>query len=247
MTIELLDGSQHELEIVGSYQLNYDVNPYRTNSGLLMSSDLLKSLGEPQSLLLFARFPASQLASTAEKLGIALPQAIVLYYLAFFERFVATYHNLFIFALAMASLSLLAGILLIANAVSLALIHRRYELGVLKAVKAWPAATFWACWPWNTPLWPPGSYILAVIAVQIFLVVMGLINFRAASLLQLNWPIALGLILAACPADFKDFAIDRDPESISGFTSRGSEPTLVDTVFIFGCTKNKHVKYQVYE
>ncbi len=195
VTIELLDGSQHELEIVGSYQLNYDVNPYRTNSGLLMSSDLLQSLGEPQSLLLFARFPASQLASTAEKLGIALPQSIVLNTLAFFERYVATYHNLFIFALAMASLSLLAGILLIANAVSLALIHRRYELGVLKAV-GYARRHILGVLALEYTFVALAAGILAVIAVQIFLVVMGLINSQAANLLQLNWPIALGGILA---------------------------------------------------
>jgi putative ABC transport system permease protein len=44
------------------------------------------------------------------------------------------YHNLFVLGVAMASLALLAGVLLVANSVSLAMLDRRYEIGVLKAV-----------------------------------------------------------------------------------------------------------------
>ena len=49
-------------------------------------------------------------------------------------HYISTYKNLFVFAAAMASLAILAGVLLVANSVSLAMLDRRFEIGVLKAL-----------------------------------------------------------------------------------------------------------------
>ena len=49
-------------------------------------------------------------------------------------HYIGMYKNLFVFAAAMASLAILAGVLLVANSVSLAMLDRRFEIGVLKAL-----------------------------------------------------------------------------------------------------------------
>jgi hypothetical protein len=49
-------------------------------------------------------------------------------------RFALAYRNLFNLAVSMAGLALLAGVLLMANSVSLAVLDRRYDIGVLKAI-----------------------------------------------------------------------------------------------------------------
>ena len=67
-------------------------------------------------------------------MGRQLPTATVINLVAYAARFTSQYHNLFIFAISMAGLALLAGALLMANSVSLAMLDRRYEIGVLKAM-----------------------------------------------------------------------------------------------------------------
>src|SRR5690606_21720395 len=50
------------------------------------------------------------------------------------DTLVEAYRNLYWLALSMASLALLAGMLLVANAVTLAMLNRRQEMGVLQAL-----------------------------------------------------------------------------------------------------------------
>ena len=105
-----------------------------TKSWLLMPAELSRSLQMPDTVTYDLRVPPGGLESAVARLGEALPQATVLNLEAYLTRDAQAYHDLFIFAAAMAGLALLAGALLLANTVGLAMLDRRYEMGVLKAV-----------------------------------------------------------------------------------------------------------------
>ena len=106
-----------------------------------------------------------------------------------------SYVNLFVFAAAMAGLALLAGALLIANSVSLAMLDRRYEIGVLKAMGYARR---------QVQLVLVVEYILValiatsagLLAVQVILWLIGLLNPLAGSLLVIA-PEAAAVILLA--------------------------------------------------
>lgn len=132
--ITLWDGSQHTLPVVGTYQYAENSIAINTELGLLMSNELSLRLSQPDTIQYYARVPASRLVSASSELGKALPKATVIDLIAYSARFTQVYKNLFVFAAAMAGLALLAGVLLIANSVSIAMIDRRYEIGVLKAI-----------------------------------------------------------------------------------------------------------------
>ncbi len=132
--VRLSDGSHHTFTVVGTYEHNFALLPNRLSYGLLLPADALLAIGKPETFLLFAQLPGNELQRISTKLGQALPQATLIDQVAFQERYNDVYQNLYVFGMAMAGLSFLAGVLLIANAVSLAMINRSHELGVLKAL-----------------------------------------------------------------------------------------------------------------
>lgn len=131
--VTLWDGTVHRLPVVGAFQMNLE-QPFHSRLGILLPTELSLSMTPPDQVQIFARIPAGRLASVARALGEELPQATVMNLVAYAARFTSQYHNLFVFAVSMASLALLAGVLLMANSVSLAVLDRRYEIGVLKAM-----------------------------------------------------------------------------------------------------------------
>ncbi len=134
LQVTLWDGSVHSLQVVGTYTFNMRVIGPRPPVGLLLPNALSLGLAPPDTLQYAAKAPAGRLQSVSTALGNTLPHVTVINLVAYAARFTQVYHNLFIFAAAMAGLALLAGILLVANSVSLAMLDRRYEIGVLKAV-----------------------------------------------------------------------------------------------------------------
>lgn len=68
-----------------------------------------------------------------------MPESSVINLVAYATRFIQIYRNLFVLAMAMAGLALLAGILLVANSVSQAMFDRQHEIGVLETVG-------YSCW-----------------------------------------------------------------------------------------------------
>ncbi|NMB90716.1 MAG: FtsX-like permease family protein [Chloroflexi bacterium] len=132
--VHLWDGSRRSFEVVGSYAVDYARFSPLPDLGLLMSTHLLQETAAPQTVQYFLEAPAGQIQATSAALGQALPQATVINLPAYTARFTQNYQDLYIFAVAMASLALLAGVLLVANSVSLAMLDRRYEIGVLKAM-----------------------------------------------------------------------------------------------------------------
>jgi putative ABC transport system permease protein len=158
-----------------------------------MPNALSLEIAAPDTLQTSLTVPASQVKQAATDLGAALPGVTVINLPAYAARFTQAYRNLFVFAVAMASLAILAGILLVANSVSLAMLDRRYEIGVLKAVGyARRQVLFTLVVEYSlVALIATGAGLLVV---QIFLTVIAMMNDLAGSLLVMS-PIAAGAIL----------------------------------------------------
>ena len=128
------DGTTHTFTVVGLYDLNYRGMALFPSTGLLMTTEAFTRVAQPDSLAFFAQFPPGQVSRAAADLAAALPQATVVDLEAYAARFMQSYQKLYILAIALSGLALLAGILLVANSVSLAMLDRRYEIGILKTV-----------------------------------------------------------------------------------------------------------------
>lgn len=105
-------------------------------SNVLVSPDLFAQVVDDAAArsVYYATLPANQVNDVATRIGQALPSTLIMTSTDFIETLNNAFNNLFILAVAMAGLALLAGLMLVANVVSLAMIRRRYEIGVMKAV-----------------------------------------------------------------------------------------------------------------
>ncbi|MGB4595599.1 MAG: FtsX-like permease family protein [Anaerolineaceae bacterium] len=131
--ITFMDGSTKTVSIVGVYEVDSD-RLFQTNTGLLMTSELSKQLTTPDQLQYFLKVKPETLARLPQELGEISSEVMVINLIARAARFAQSYKNLYVLAISMAALSFLAGLLLIANSVSLSTLNRRYEIGVLKCV-----------------------------------------------------------------------------------------------------------------
>lgn len=129
-----INGVQHELEVVGTFENGDQAAWPGLNDQLLVSEELGKQLGLASNSQFFLTIKPTELNDILSKLGKNLPQATLLSMPEFQARSVRHYQNLFAFVAAMAGLAILAGILLVANSVSLAMLDRRFEIGVLKSI-----------------------------------------------------------------------------------------------------------------
>jgi putative ABC transport system permease protein len=131
------DGAMLKLTVAGTYQVagQWDRFLLPEPEGIVVSSETLRALsGENAFALVAAKVPPRQLEAAAEEVSAAVPEMMVTTVTDLNKSFKGTFRNLFAFAVAMAGLALVAGGVLIANAVSLAMIERQYEIGVLKAM-----------------------------------------------------------------------------------------------------------------
>jgi putative ABC transport system permease protein len=134
LEITSLDGATHQLEVVGSYQMGSQEAWPGKGGDILVADSLGSQLSTASNSMFYLKLNPSLVTGTAKKLGHLLPHSTVISMPDYEAHFVRQYQNLFVFAAAMAGLAILAGILLMANSVSLAMLDRRYEIGVLKAV-----------------------------------------------------------------------------------------------------------------
>ena len=134
LQVTLADGGTRALTVVGQFAEDRDQVTLTLRRGLLLPAAASRRLTRPDSVQFYARAPAAQLGAASAALGRALPQATVINLAAYLARFTVVYHNLFLLAVVMAGLALLAGVLLVANSVTLSMLDRRYEIGVLKAM-----------------------------------------------------------------------------------------------------------------
>ena len=182
--VTLSDGSKVVYPVIGTYELNY-YSP-TSSFGLLMHSDLLQSsISEVDSISYYFEVADNHLNQIAKDLGEALPNSTVINHTSYFARFTETFENLFVLALSMAGLAILAGVLLIANTVNLALLNRRYELGVLKAV-GYTRQKLTASLLWEYATIAFISTGLGMVSVWGFVQIFAMINEQAGNLLRIT-------------------------------------------------------------
>jgi putative ABC transport system permease protein len=129
-----INGNLHEVEVVGTFENGEQAAWPGLNDQLLVTEELGQKLGQAANSQFFLTLKPAELSNTLTELGKALPQTTLLSMPEFQARFVRQYQNLFAMVAAMAGLSILAGLLLVANSVSLAMLDRRFEIGVLKSI-----------------------------------------------------------------------------------------------------------------
>jgi predicted lysophospholipase L1 biosynthesis ABC-type transport system permease subunit len=132
--IVLRNGTAQNVTVVGSYDINYQSIDLFPPLGLLISAQGFTRITQPDSLTCFVQVASSQINRAATALGATLPQTTVVNLVAYAARFMQSYHKLYVLPMSLAAVSLLAGLLLVANSVSLAMLDRRYEIGVLKTL-----------------------------------------------------------------------------------------------------------------
>lgn len=104
-------------------------------TGLLVSQETAAHLAGADAPITFvAALPESSLASSEADLGRSLPQTVIVSKSDVNNALQRRFASLLNFVFAVAGLALLAGTILIANGVGLALIERRREMGILKSV-----------------------------------------------------------------------------------------------------------------
>jgi putative ABC transport system permease protein len=132
LQVTFRDGTTQAFTIAGTYKIDNQTDGLYPPSGLLMTNAAFTRAARADTVTYFVQMPSERLSGAAASLGKALPQATVLDLVAYAGRFMQDYRRLYVLAFAMAGLALLAGLLLVANSASLAVLERRYEIGILK-------------------------------------------------------------------------------------------------------------------
>src|SRR5437763_16385634 len=135
IVVQSTDGTATRvLKVVGFYDstspqgnLNFSV--------MLAGSSLASQLGGSQTLEVFSlRVDPNQVPALKKHLNIAVPTAFILRVVDIDTLVNQVLNNLIIMLTTLASLAMVAGLIIIANAVALAMLERRREIGILKSV-----------------------------------------------------------------------------------------------------------------
>jgi ABC-type antimicrobial peptide transport system permease subunit len=130
--VEARSGAVRTITLVGFYRRMASVNDVRA---LQVDRGLVASWAGPgASVNTYLSVDPTRKAADVAALGAADPTAVV-FDLGFYTAAVAgVLRNVVVFVLAIASLAVLAGAVIVANTVALAAIERRREIGIMKAV-----------------------------------------------------------------------------------------------------------------
>jgi putative ABC transport system permease protein len=140
LTVSAASGQSQVLQVVGSYGVKAgsnrgNITQQSEPGGLLVSKAMALRLGGAlTTVTVIGAVPVDQLAAVSESLNRALPNATVVGMNIVNDNWQRRYRNLFTLAVGVAGLALVAGAILIANSVSLAMVEHRREMGVLKAI-----------------------------------------------------------------------------------------------------------------
>ncbi len=132
--VTFTDGTVKTFTVVGSYDVNYDSSYLYPSRGLLIPAEGFLQNAKPEFFTYFVQISPKQLNETTEALGKTLHQSTVINLAVYASRFIQSYRNIYMLPIVLAGLALVAGLLLIANSVSLAMADRQYEIGVLKTI-----------------------------------------------------------------------------------------------------------------
>ena len=111
------------------------ISPNFSLSAVYGSNEAARALGGPSTQTAFyLQVDPDKTGAVTDALTEAVPRAQVLNLADLVAQFGQVLDNLLLMLTAIASLALLAGIIIIANAVALAMLERRRELGIMKSV-----------------------------------------------------------------------------------------------------------------
>jgi putative ABC transport system permease protein len=135
VVVQSTDGSVTRiLKVVGFYDsASPQGNP--NFAGMLADSTVAEQLGGSQTLEVFSlKVNPDQVPALKKHLNTAVPTAIILSVVDVDTLVNQVLNNLIIMLTTLASLAMVAGLIIIANAVALAMLERRREIGILKSV-----------------------------------------------------------------------------------------------------------------
>jgi putative ABC transport system permease protein len=140
LQITTADGQTQTVKVIGTYSYGSGRNvPQQLvlgqPHGLLVSNELaLKSGGSKTSAVVVGQIPTEQLETVTANLGKRLPSNTVISLVDINDAVQRRFKDLLTLAIAVAGLALVAGAVLIANSVGLAMVERRREIGIFKAI-----------------------------------------------------------------------------------------------------------------
>lgn len=135
MTLQSSSGMQRVVHLGGYYTVTQASLLSLDAGGVLAAQNLVTELGgDATSLTLTGTSSKDKLEDAKRAIRNALPLAIVVNLNDVNEISNRVLNNLLVFAIAVAGLALVAGAVLIANAVGLSMLQRQREMGILKAV-----------------------------------------------------------------------------------------------------------------
>ena len=135
IVVQSVDGSVTKiLKVVGFYDSSTPMgNPNFAN--ILADSTAAQQLGGSQALEVFSlKVDPNQVPALRKHLNQSVPSAIILSVVDIDSFVNQVLNNLIIMLTTLASLAMIAGLIIIANAVALAMLERRREIGILKSV-----------------------------------------------------------------------------------------------------------------
>lgn len=133
--VQSTDGSVTKvLSIVGFYD-DSDPSGNPNFASILADQQVVLQLGRAQTLEVFSlKIDPEQLPSFKQHLNTAVPSALVISVVDIDALINQVLNNVIIMLTAVASLAMIAGLIIIANAVALAMLERQREIGILKSV-----------------------------------------------------------------------------------------------------------------
>jgi putative ABC transport system permease protein len=192
-TLTLVGPTHHLLtvHIVGFYA---NKDSLQTFAPLQAAQQVVTSLHDPRAQLVYSlRIAPGQVDQAVAKLNQVAPQAQVFNFSNITELVNQILGNIVILLIAIASLALFAGVVIIANAVALAMLERRRELGILKSVGYDSARVLRVVLIENGVMGAVGGALGALLAAIVTLALSGAFKTH----LDVNVPIAMGLVALA--------------------------------------------------
>lgn len=125
--------STHTVTVVGFYRIEGFGGSIYPIIGTMASVDALSMSGTNQAVF-YLKIDPEQVSNAVEVLGRTVPDAFILNLANIGDFINELLNNVLLTLTTIASLSLVAGLIIIANAVALAMLERRRELGILKSV-----------------------------------------------------------------------------------------------------------------
>ncbi|HEX6817916.1 MAG TPA: FtsX-like permease family protein, partial [Ktedonobacterales bacterium] len=189
---EATSGTPVTLHIVGFYRSSFTLQPMLVDSGVVSAL----SDGHP-SYGYFAYVSPSNADKTLAHIQAAVPSAQTYNAADTLNQYASIIHSMMTVLVAVASLALLAAILIIANAVALAMLERRREIGILKAVGYTSRGVLGEVLVENAAIGFTGALAaMCLVAIAISLLGKGLFGIT----MSVSAPLVIGLVIASAAA-----------------------------------------------